>query len=290
MFVLHAMPSNNDIAETVMRARGDAQSTAADLGIINADTRAYTMVAPTLSYELDTAVTCDNEDDLTIMMTLPAASADASEEDVHEDLRFDLYLLQKHNHFNSINNLKTANGKLESKCLRFTNDNGEAFYIKKSTLCWLLNNNPTNSVSSDRIKRYIVKSPNKPLAPTIGRRDTVQIGDWCEFGSTENVGQVIGFTHLTGSRKERAFTQDSVPISCGAKTNPRGVGVLCNWFAIGPGFVLEIVDGVSHEYINISDYKAHLNTPYINDDMQLVLNEIDCVIDDEDVNSSDEFL
>lgn len=110
-------------------------------------------------------------------------------------------------------------------------------------------------------------------------QDTLNIGDWCEFTNIEKVGQVIGFKYMCGSRKDRVYTLDSVPIENADKR--KGVGVLCNWYNIKPEFVLEIANTLHELYIDIVHFKNHLNKPYINSVMQLVLDDNDLYINDQ---------
>lgn len=139
-------------------------------------------------------------------------------------------------------------------------------------------------MSSDRIRRYIVgknSSCNSSTSAAQKATDLLHIGDWCEFNEVKCIGQVIGFTYLTGSRKDRVYTLDSVPIKCPDTKVATGVGVLCNWYTIEDGFVLKIANTPNHKYVNINTFKAHLNKPQIDGNLNLVLNANDCILTDE---------
>lgn len=196
---------------------------------------------------------------------------------------YDLVLLQRFNNFESLTQLQAVGPKMEGQCLRFQNEKGESFFIKKTTLCWLLNNKaPEEKLSTDRIRRFIMQRDRLESAPDSQKCEVLKIGDWCEFdGQVGTVGQVIGFSYLSGTKKDRVYTLDSVPLQFDEENgNAKGVGVLCNWFTIVPGYVLEIANTV-HQYIDVKKYKNHIKKPSINDVMQLILNSHDHVMYDD---------
>lgn len=193
------------------------------------------------------------------------------------DMEFDLYLLQHFNDFECITQLESVSTTLAAQCLQFKNKAGKTFFVKKSTLCWLLNNPKTASgrILSDRIRRFIVENSKSKSLSKVHDEEHLKIGDWAEFTGKYSVGQVIGFSYLTGSKKEREYTLDSAPLTIvKSGSSFRGIGVLCNWFTIKPGFVLESAPMDKHEYVNIIQFKAHLYKPMIEEaTLKLILDE-----------------
>lgn len=262
-----ALPSNEQIEQIVLRSQRDAEIEIRRLGM-----------------------TTDNQNVIKIQMQqLPSNDVqhDDSDSDTESEIetmnganktpdeqtQFDLYLLQQHNQFSNLNQLASVGDKMMKQCLRFQNEKGDSFFIRKSTLCWLLNNNARDPISSDRIRRFITNS--KPYSNNRAQcKDMLNIGDWCEFKNNEKIGQVIGFKYMSVSRKESVYSLDSVPLE--GPDKKKGVGVLCNWYNITSGFVLQLANDL-HEYTDILHFKNHLQKPHINSDMQLVLDDDDLI-------------
>lgn len=272
-----SLPSNDDITKIINAALTDARTAVNELGMIGDTTQ---LEIPPITHT-NTQANVD-EDTRPVFETEPADAPPNSATCADDDMRYDLYLLQKHNDFECLRQLQSVSTALNAQCLRFTNKKGEHFFVKKSTLCWLMNNTTNQKVSTDRIRRFMVESGSGPSLLADRSRGELVIGDWCEFKhNDEVVGQVISFTYLTGKRSERAYTLDSVPLRCPTGVASKGIGVMCNWFKVMPGFVLEIAEIKEHTYININEFKTHLHKPHINNDGNLVLDEKDHVVADD---------
>lgn len=268
------LPSDEVIYGIICTARVDALNEIERLGMSIVDRTNIPICVPATTHQHDTQIIEHEEPAVVVTDTDTEIESSSS-----VDVEYDLFLLQQHNEFESLSQLQSVSDKMDSQCLKFRNRNGETFFIRKSTLCWLMNAKEPDQLSSDRIRRFITtRATNKK---DDAADNFIKIGDWCEFDNTTQIGQVIGFKYLTGKRKERAYTLEMVPIKCPEGIIGKGVGVLCNWFDIKPGFVLEVANVEKHEFVDVKHFKSHLHKPKINTEMQLVMHEDDFVLCDE---------
>lgn len=265
------LPTDEEIHDEICSARFDAQAQIGKLGMViklpNANLHIHIHQTLTQIMSQDCIVGDGDQQPVDEQTTPDVTMADT----------YDLFLLQQYNEFTNLKQLKSVSDKMNLQCLQFSNSKGENFFIKKSTICWLMNTTGNDKISSDRIKRFITGNQSKTTDNKT--EDELTIGDWCEFKNTDLIGQVIGFSYLCGSRKEREYTLDSVPISGRNIETGKGIGVMCNWFKLQTGFVLEIANTHKHEYTDIKHFKALLTKPRI-EGSQLKLNEEDFITTD----------
>lgn len=135
--------------------------------------------------------------------------------------------------------------------------------VKKSTLCWFLGNGG-NRISPDRLRRVMGNSHNCPYInhPQFvpDERDTINIGQWCLFLYKENpiIGNVIGFSYIKGSRKQKQYTLDGAPVKPPGFTE-KGIKVLCNFYKLN----LTLLEPTTMDeyYVNINNYVLTLPKP-----------------------------
>lgn len=164
--------------------------------------------------------------------------------------------------------------------------NGKSAHIRKSTLVWFFKNQTLDRVSSDRLGRFICANKNinssKKYAPiTNSTQTSIEIGDWCGFnneaGTQLHVGQVVGFSYLNGTRREREYSLNSAPIyhNDDKKGSKKGVGVLCNWYSFNMENKMQIMNELIIGFHPIQFYVCHIDKP-IYKNCDLILTKESC--------------
>lgn len=112
--------------------------------------------------------------------------------------------------------------------LNFKDNNGIIFFLKKSSICWLLKNNESK-VSSSRLERFRNARDTTFFPETDVNgcevREEISVGDWCVFCECKNctVRQIIGFKYLSG--RDSSYSLISAPVKPPSSSKGRGVGV-----------------------------------------------------------------
>lgn len=128
---------------------------------------------------------------------------------------------------------------------------GTEFFVRKSSLLWMMDNKQKFKVSTDRARRFIT---NKEQLED----DYLTCGGFVlmKVGRHDELCQVIGFKFLTG---RETFTGSSCPLEV-SEDKSRGVAVLCNIFNRSLHGRQEAVtsSGLPFKYIDIKAFKAHV--------------------------------
>lgn len=159
---------------------------------------------------------------------------------------------------------------------------GHTLIVKKSSLCWLLDNKQPK-LSSDRMYRVMHKqlaqvNENKSfnkndnlLHPTTRRQ--IYIGEWVVFyersaeGSNSKylkhmlVGRILSFCYLTGTTRQKQYSLETAPTSTKVGQPKKGIGCLCSWYNIGFDGILIMADFSNHGFKNITGYRYSIPSP-----------------------------
>lgn len=215
-FIARVLPEDFEIQGIIENAFRKAMEIATNLQIIKAPLRKMpTFPFPIVSDfpqsakghedevdEEDPELINPDEDCDTI--ELDEESGDDINDDILEDLTISL----------GSNGLKTFDVEVDEKgpFVRVPNSEGGVSVIKKSTLCWLLQNNCT-TISNDRLLRVrnekissTRKSSKSLQIPT--KEKSVSVGSWCAFLEEGKIiiGRILAFRYMSGtSLKNQEF-------------------------------------------------------------------------------------
>lgn len=135
--------------------------------------------------------------------------------------------------------------------------------MKKSTLCWLLNDK--ERLTSDRLKRYVyggTSDPNNCGLPStpIYKQDYFKKGDYIIVNMNGGfaLGEILNFQRCNQKTlKSKRFSKRT----CGSSTNE--IGLLANaWYLIDENGSLTKM--ISSDYIAADNYVYHVRPEFFN--------------------------
>lgn len=269
-----------DINKILSSAKKSAHDDISQLGM-NIDVRQSEKVQ---IQNLKTNLIVHNDDDNVIQQS--------EDSEVEDD-----YLLSNDNVENSKNDLidtetegdmkvlLNLNGKIElpaqkkrkfdlkpnDECTIVADASGNEYVVKKSSICWLLNNQKTK-LSSDRLERVKVSDYQKlsslPRTSNSGYInfavvcEEIFIGDWGLFKQIDGpkclVGMVLGFGYMEGKTwKSIEYSSNFAKVT----GNKKPIGLLCQWYNVDKNGKLLPINVSVHGYISIDAYKMTLPYP-----------------------------
>jgi hypothetical protein len=150
-------------------------------------------------------------------------------------------------------------------------ENGKTIVIKKTSLCWLLQNQK-EKISTDRLRRFLSVTPQRAIGPSdCSVRMEIYCGNWCCFYENDlfTIGHVVGFSYVKNKGRQQKFHEKFCPIKPPTHiVDPKGVNVIANWFEydrktndlnfVGKPLV-----------INIDTYFTHIEPPIFENELIL---------------------
>lgn len=275
-FVCQVLPEDYEIQGIVENAFRIAMEDATKLEIIKCPLRNIPLFsAPLISDSNMTSpqgVDENDEDEDQVIQTgedndLLNMQEDMNEEideDVMEDLTISL----------GDYGLKTFDNVLvhpDGPFVRVPNSDGGTSIVKKSTLCWLLQNN-CSTVSNDRLLRVraekssAVKSSSRTIQVPV-HENFVSIGSWCAFRENDQViiGRILAFRFMSGTTvKNQEFRQSTAPVHPSSECS-RSIGCMCSWFSPSSSGILKSVSMDSQGFYNLSNYLCTIPRPHHSD-------------------------
>lgn len=158
--------------------------------------------------------------------------------------------------------------------------NQKIIIIKKSSLCWLLDEG-CDKISSDRLQRFISKNKTRTVEATsenltdkIEFKQSVNVGDWCLFLRDPKdskgkdplhdflVGRILAFTYLLGTAKNREYSLEDCPTTF-STDKKSSVGCLCTWYFLNKAGNLRLVTNDNHGFCDIELYRLTIPKIFI---------------------------
>ena len=130
-----------------------------------------------------------------------------------------------------------------------TDYTGMTTVVRKSSICWLLNQNP-NQVSSDRLLRTRQSEYKSQKFPHF---QASQSGYSKEYECLQI--QIL----KRKAKKAREYTSNYNNI----KRNTKEVGVLCQWFGVTRCKYLTLINDFANGYIRMKNYEVTIISPLI---------------------------
>lgn len=148
---------------------------------------------------------------------------------------------------------------------------GKIIYVKKSALCWLFSKSQ-DRVSTHWLRKFVAL--NEGIISKTGShgksnenipQELIYIGDWIifQYENEKLVCQVIGFSYLIGTKRERQYTLRSAPVKPPTSNfRKKGIGILGNIFRLDfLGGNLDLFTFQNHSLIDIENYISHITKP-----------------------------
>lgn len=160
---------------------------------------------------------------------------------------------------------------LATPYLSYVDMNGNNCEMKKTTICWLLNQK--ERLTSDRLGRYAFNHQPKPSSnvtascnenqQAIFHRDEICQGDFVIMNYNDNIGEVLSFQHLHEvTLKRKRFLQKVCSIST------KDIGVLASkWYLVLENYSLKVTD---YDYLEIGNYPGHTSREQVNFESLLI--------------------
>lgn len=260
------------IKQVMSQARADARETAEALGMKGAENAEYEVHLKSIDSPDFTDIVDDEPD---IQMH---GDADDDEDD-DRPCDAELKILQNRRKPINLPDFSDNNKEVtpEGPTVVVIDSLGNRKVVKKSSLCWFLDNR--HKLSSDRLLR-VKQGENKTTSFSHSEEvtgsqklDEIHTNDFCIFqtehtsGMTGNcvIGLVSGFGYMIkGTKSQRAYPQNYAKIRPEKKTKEgekKVLGVLARWFAVNPlDKSLSINTKFTQGLIPISQYR--LTIPY----------------------------
>lgn len=274
------LPTNEDITAIVLEARNDAVQTLKALGV------STKMSVRTLQSSIVKCKIVDlEEENETDSDSVQPGYTPLDEDDIS------LELVRLFPSRQSVADLNVSNSDEqsvdippESPYVYIAKGPNDFVLMKKSSFCWILSSEGGH-LSSERVLRVREKIHSsfggniqqlltqKSLPPQ--RQKKLKIGEWVLF-KTRNflVGQVLGFSYLSGSTKsERSYTLPDAPVDPPKEGSGKGLGVLCMWFTIDD-LVLSPKKSSVHMYVDIKNYVTTIPAPVVCNEKLLLHAEV----------------
>jgi hypothetical protein len=133
--------------------------------------------------------------------------------------------LEFRKHFQEIHLKKYDVAKVQNiqHFVKFENQEGNFFFVRKSSVLWKLNQD-IKRISSDRIYRFVTEKNN---INTKSNKDFLSIGEYAAFNVEDIIhfGLVLGFQYVSGKRKD--YSLQYCPLQPPEECNKNGVKVIC---------------------------------------------------------------
>lgn len=264
--VFFPLPNDNGIELAVLQGREMALEIAKSLGMfvrsVPKPDFSFTSFRVEEDIEEENGLFCFNDSDT----DEESENDDSEPEDVNEDLSIVSSGALGIKSFEHLDNVDLSPNSIFCEVL---DGNGKRAVIKKVTLCYQLSTE-SPKISADRTLRYqapeVKKRKENFVNNHVAREDSLSEGEWCVFATPDRksflIGRVQSFGYLNGgNKKSLQYSRRTVPVECPSNSSGRGIGVLCDWFAILPDNSLCLDKTFCRGFCCISNYVCTIPRP-----------------------------
>lgn len=179
---------------------------------------------------------------------------------IDEDLSLDTEFLVNYEQTDFRTVKSSINPKL-SNFVKIEKSPGESFYVRKSSIIWMLETEKKR-VSSDRIYRFIGDKKERPIDEA-----HLFVGQFAKFVhiKKEVICNVLGFFFLTGNS---TYKSEYCPIVQEDESKRRGMGVHGSFYTLDENKILKRY--LSIDCIDLQYFSGHVKVKIVNNKLTVI--------------------